>query len=116
MKFGIRCVIAPSFGEIFEENCFQNGLLPVRLAAADCAALAAALEGLAEPTLTVDLERGLIVRPDGGTMPFAVPAERRAALLGGLDEIDVILGAIDDIEQFQRADRAARPWVYRPSA
>jgi 3-isopropylmalate/(R)-2-methylmalate dehydratase small subunit len=113
MRFGIRCVIAPSFGEIFHENCFQNGLLPVRLAAADCAALAAALETVAEPVVTVDLERCLVVPPDGNAVPFVVPAERRAALLQGLDEIDVVLGMEDDVERFRRADRADRPWIYQ---
>jgi 3-isopropylmalate/(R)-2-methylmalate dehydratase small subunit len=112
MRFGIRCVIAPSFGEIFRENAFQNGLLPVALDPADCAALGAALEHAPEPVLTVDLERSAVRALDGQALPFTVPVERRMALLEGLDEIDVILSMEKDIEAFQRADRDRRPWIH----
>jgi len=112
MRFGIRCVIAPSFADIFRENAFQNGLLPVALDAADCTALGAALKRAAEPLVTVDLQRCEVHGPDGRTISFDVPAERRMALLEGLDEINVILKMEADIDAFQRADREQRPWIY----
>lgn len=112
MRFGIRAVIAPSFADIFRDNAYQNGLLPVVLGAADCAALGAALETAADPQITVDLQRCVVTGLDGAELPFTVPAERREALLAGLDEIDVILGMESDIEAFQRADRMRRPWIY----
>jgi 3-isopropylmalate/(R)-2-methylmalate dehydratase small subunit len=112
MRFGIRCVIAPSFGEIFRENAFQNGLLPVMLDGKDCAALGAALEHARSPLVTVDLEHCVVRGPGGWTRSFSVPPERRMALLEGLDEIDVILRKATDIDVFQRADRQRRPWIY----
>ena len=112
MRFGIRCVIAPSFGEIFRDNAFQNGLLPVVLDATECAALGAVLERETEPLVTVDLRNCTVRGPHDQTVSFTVPAERRTALLEGLDEIDVILRMEADIESFQRADRERRPWIY----
>lgn len=112
MRFGIRCVIAPSFAEIFRENAFQNGVLPVVIGAEDCAALGAALEQAPEPLVTVDLQQCIVRGPDGWTRSFTVPAERRTALLEGLDEIDVILRMEADIDAFQRADREKRPWIH----
>jgi 3-isopropylmalate/(R)-2-methylmalate dehydratase small subunit len=112
LRFGIRCVIAPSFADIFRDNSYQNGLLPVTLGAAECAALGAALEHASDPQITVDLQRCVVQGLDGREIPFSVPAERREALLAGLDEIDVILGMESEIENFQRADRARRPWIY----
>jgi 3-isopropylmalate/(R)-2-methylmalate dehydratase small subunit len=112
MRFGIRAVIAPSFADIFRDNAYQNGLLPVVLDAAECAALGAALERASDPQITVDLKRCVVRGVDGREMAFSVPAERREALLAGLDEIDVILGMESDIASFQRADREQRPWIY----
>lgn len=112
LRFGIRCVIAPSFADIFRDNSYQNGLLPVVIGAADCAALGAALEHARDPQVTVDLERCVVRALDGREIAFNVPAERRAALLAGLDEIEVILSMETDIANFQRADRDARPWIY----
>ena len=112
MKFGIRCVIAPSFADIFRENSYQNGLLPLIMDAAECAALGAALETAQDPRITVDLERCVVRVLDGREIAFSVPAERRAALLEGLAEIDVILRMTPDIDNFQRTDREQRPWIY----
>lgn len=111
-RFGLRCVIAPSFADIFRDNAYQNGLLPVVIGEADCAALGSALERADQPQITVDLERCVVRGLDGREIAFSVPPERRVALLKGLDEIDVILGMAADIEAFQQVDRAARPWVY----
>jgi len=112
MRFGIRCVIAPSFGDIFRDNAYQNGLLPVVVGAAECTALALALERVSEPIVTVDLQRCTVAGPEGWTASFSVPEERRTALLEGLDEIDVILRMEREIDAFQRADRNARSWLY----
>jgi 3-isopropylmalate/(R)-2-methylmalate dehydratase small subunit len=112
MRFGLRCIIAPSFGEIFHENALQNGLLPVVLPADECASLGHLLETSEGRTVTVDLERGLVERPDGRTIAFHVSPERRAALLKGLDEIDVILGMLPDIGRHESADRSIRPWIF----
>ena len=111
-KFGIRCVIAPGFADIFRENSYQNGLLPVIIGAAECVALGASLENAGDPTITVDLDRCVVRGLDGREIAFSVPAERRDALMKGLDEIDVILGMEADIAAFQIRERAARPWLY----
>ena len=112
MRFGIRCVIAPSFADIFYDNAFQNGLLPLALPTAEHAALADAVTQANEPVVTVDLERCVLMSPDGRTIAFTVPAERRVALREGLEEIQVILRMEGEIDAFQDKDRAARPWIY----
>ena len=112
LRFGIRCVIAPSFADIFRENSYQNGLLPVVIGADDCAVLGAALEQANDPQITVDLQRCVVTDLNGCEIAFTVPAERRTSLLAGMDEIDVILGMESEIENFQRADRGQRPWIY----
>jgi 3-isopropylmalate/(R)-2-methylmalate dehydratase small subunit len=112
MRFGIRCVIAPSFADIFYDNAFQNGLLPLALPAAGHAALADAVMQSKEPVVTVDLEHCVLTDPDGRTIAFTVPAERRVALREGLEEIQVILRMEGDIDAFQGRDRVARPWIY----
>jgi 3-isopropylmalate/(R)-2-methylmalate dehydratase small subunit len=112
MRFGITCVIAPSFGEIFHDNAFQNGLLPVVLPAADCAMLGAALAEAADPRVTVDLVRCVVEGPDGRALPFTVAPERRTALMEGLDEFSEILRMEPAIDAFQRTDEGKRPWIH----
>jgi 3-isopropylmalate/(R)-2-methylmalate dehydratase small subunit len=112
MRFGIRCVIAPSFADIFRENAYQNGLLPVTVDEDRCAELARLLEDGCDRLVTVDLERCVVQGPEGWTSGFSVPAERRAALLEGLAEVDVILRMEPAIDTFQQADRTRRPWIY----
>jgi 3-isopropylmalate/(R)-2-methylmalate dehydratase small subunit len=104
LDFGIRCVIAPDFADIFYNNCFKNGILPLRLPRAVCDALMedARLGGNAR--LTVDLRRQVVVRPGGEEIAFEVDASRRHLLLEGLDEIGQTLGhsaAIDAYEARQ---------------
>ena len=111
MKFGIRAVIAPSFADIFYDNAFQNGLLPVIQSAERCAEITAFLQSAAEPVATVDLER-CTLSAAGSETPFTVPSERRLALLEGLEEIDVILRMEPDIDRFEATDRSIRPWIY----
>jgi len=109
-KFGIRCVIAPSFADIFYDNAFQNGLLPVILPLPDWQAL---LDSLAssDAIVTVDLVECRLEAPSGH-YTFEVTPERRIALLEGLDEIDLVLRFESDIEAFELVDRARRPWLY----
>lgn len=108
--FGFRCVIAPSFGDIFHSNCFKNGVLPVRLAAGDVAALAAFAEGGAG-LVTVDLEAQQ-VRAGERRYGFDVPPLRKEALRSGLDDLGLILRRRDEISRFEQADRVARPWAH----
>lgn len=107
--FGIRCVIAPSFGEIFYDNCFKNGMLPIILPRD-------IIEGLARQTFdgafTVDLEAKTITPPSGVYVTFDLPEFLRQRLLLGLDEVETTLTFADRIDQFQKQDRTARPWVY----
>ena len=110
---GIRCVIAPSYGEIFFGNCFQNGLLPIVLPQAVVERLGAALA--ADPalaTLTVDLAAQRVVTPGCESIAFEIEPLRKKALLDGLDEIGLTQLREGEIAAFQRNDRVRRPWVY----
>ena len=107
---GFRCVIAESFGDIFQANCFQNGVLPVTLAPVAVAGLAEEAE--AGATLRVDLDGGLISTSEGTIVPFAIDAGRRTSLLLGLDEIGLTLKRTVDITAWQAADRSSRPWAW----
>ncbi|SAL12467.1 isopropylmalate isomerase small subunit [Caballeronia peredens] len=107
---GIRCVIAPSFGDIFYNNCLQNGLLPVRLAAKDIARIADASHDGAN--VEVDL-RALEIRAPGlDPIAFEFDSAQREALLEGLDEIDQTRRLNEQIAQFRAGDRKARGWAY----
>lgn len=110
---GIRCVIAPSFGDIFVQNCFQNGVLPVPLDEDTIAEVLAELENLDDPQLTVSLEACTVSIASGRRWSFAVADDRREALLRGLDEIGATLLLGEDIERFMRQDCDRRPWVHQ---
>ena len=110
LQMGVRCVIAPSFGDIFYANCFQNGLLAIRLPEPEVARLAAG-RGM----LTVDLERQLVVEGNQ-THPFEIDPTRRDMLLTGLDDIGLTLRQMPDIRRFQADDRLRRPWAWDPVA
>lgn len=107
---GIRCVIAPSFGDIFFSNCFQNGVLPIRLPADQIARLAQACRGGA--ALAVDLERCVLHPPEGQELPFSVDQARREGLIHGLDDIGLTLKHNDEILAWQNADRQRRGWAW----
>jgi 3-isopropylmalate/(R)-2-methylmalate dehydratase small subunit len=112
---GIRCVIAPSFGDIFHNNCFQNGLLPVRLPIEAIRRIAEATEASpGNARVTVDLELRVVVTPWGETIPFAVDDRKREAMLEGLDEIAATKQRAAEIAAWQAKDRAARPWAWGP--
>ena len=109
--YGIRCVIAPSFGEIFFNNCFKNMVLPLVLDEASIEAISAQIaEGQRE--VSVDLEAQTVTAPDGTSYSFEIDAARKDALLKGLDAIGVTLDGWDQIKAWQDADRAKRPWNY----
>jgi 3-isopropylmalate/(R)-2-methylmalate dehydratase small subunit len=112
-EYGIRAIVAPSFSPIFYGNCVRNGILPVRLPAADIAALAADLAvDPAARTLSIDLESCELRAPGGTVHHFDIEPEAREMLLEGLDAIDLTMKRRGEIEAFWRADRAARPWIY----
>jgi 3-isopropylmalate/(R)-2-methylmalate dehydratase small subunit len=109
-EFGIRCVIAESYGDIFYGNCLQNGVLPIRLARAQIDSLAAvAASGEA---VTVDLEACTISSATGGVIDFDIPAAQRETLLSGQDEVDQTVAMGDVIDAFQAQDRVRRAWAY----
>jgi 3-isopropylmalate/(R)-2-methylmalate dehydratase small subunit len=112
MDYGFRCVIAPSFGDIFYGNCFQNGMLPVRLPLAEVEAIAAELEHRGGE-LTVDLVGQQVATASGRVIAFEIEPGRRKALLEGLDAIGATLTYAADIDRFQARDRVQRPWLYR---
>jgi len=112
-EMGIRCVIAPSFGTIFQNNCFQNSVLPIELPEETVEAMAAeAHDGGANARFTVDLANNRITCPSGRTVEFEVMAARREALLEGLDDIGMTMRRAEAIAAFQDRDRGARPWIY----
>ncbi len=112
MDFGIRSVVAPSFADIFYNNCFKNGLLPVTLPKDVVVRLAEAAGRGANATFSIDLEAQEITDPDGNAVPFEVDPFRRQCLLNGLDDIGLTLRKAGSIDAFEQAQRAGRPWLY----
>lgn len=111
-EFGIRAILAPSFGAIFERNCFNNGVLPITVDPADLERiLAHTNEAPAERLLTVDLERLTLSWGDGMSLGFRVPEAQREMLLNGWDPIGRTLQLNEKIEAFFETDRDRRPWV-----
>jgi 3-isopropylmalate/(R)-2-methylmalate dehydratase small subunit len=111
--FGIRCVVAPSFGEIFFDNCFKNGMLPLVLDEARIRALAA--EAATGAAFTLDVRRATLTAPSGRTIDFALSDFRRDALLTGADEIAMTQCRTAAIDAHQERERRERPWVLRES-
>ncbi|NKX43091.1 3-isopropylmalate dehydratase small subunit [Roseicyclus persicicus] len=111
LDFGIRCVIAPGFADIFFNNCFKNGILPIVLPQEDVDKLMDDAERGANAILTVDLENQTITGPDGGSISFEVDAFRKHCLLNGLDDIGLTLEKAAAIEAFETQAGQARPWV-----
>ncbi len=112
LDFGIRCVIAPSFADIFFNNCFKNGILPITL---DQAQIDLLMEDAAKggnATFTVDLTAQTVTRPDGDTIPFEVDAFRKHCLLNALDDIALTLEKTAAIDSFEQRQRVAQPWLY----
>jgi 3-isopropylmalate/(R)-2-methylmalate dehydratase small subunit len=109
--FGIRCVIAPSFADIFYNNCFKNGILPITLPQQDVDKLMDDAERGANAVLTVDLEAQTITGPDGGEISFEIDPFRKRCLLEGLDDIGLTLEKEDAIAVFERKRAETRPWL-----
>jgi 3-isopropylmalate/(R)-2-methylmalate dehydratase small subunit len=112
MEYGIRCVIAPSFGDIFHDNAFQNGLLPIKLEMDQIRRIAEAIDRSNNAEMTVDLERGLIEVPGMQPIHFHIPEDRRVPLLQGLDQLSFILSSQADITEFELKHAEAEPWLY----
>ena len=110
--YGFRAIIAPSFADIFFNNCFKNGLLPIRLAAEQVDVLFKAVEATPGYRLKIDLERQSITAPDGTVYPFEVEAFRKHCLLNGLDDIGLTLQHVGEIAAFEAKHRAAQPWLF----
>ena len=112
-EFGFRAIIAPSFGGIFFNNCYRNGLLPVELPIEQVRVLASEVEASGgEGRVSVDLEAQAVTSPSGRVFSFAAPATLRHMLLEGMDEIALTLSRRPEIDAFREKDRAARPWAY----
>ena len=109
--YGIRAVVAPSFGDIFFNNCFQNGLLPVALAAERVAALRALLDRAPGSHLAIDLEAQTVSGPDGAIDRFEIGAFRKECLLAGVDDISFTLGHHRHIAEFENAYEAKIRWL-----
>lgn len=109
---GVRAVIAPSFGGIFRNNCYQNGTLPVVLSEEVIADLAEIALTQPDAPYTVDLERCVVVPPNGAQIPFEIDGLRRQGLLKGLDDLGLTAERLPEIAAFQDRDRGERPWVW----
>ncbi len=111
LDHGIRCVISTSFADIFYNNCFKNGVLPIKVTKEELMNLFDDAERGANATLTIDLERQEIRGPDGGVIKFEIDAHRKHCLLNGLDDIGLTMQKQDKIASFEQQAGAARPWA-----
>jgi 3-isopropylmalate/(R)-2-methylmalate dehydratase small subunit len=110
-QYGFRCVIAPSFADIFFDNCFKNGLLPIVLPEAQIARLFDQVAAFVGYQLTIDLERQMVVQPDGSELPFEVQPFRKYCLLNGYDDIALTLRHADKIKAYESERLLAKPWL-----
>ncbi|CAA0101843.1 3-isopropylmalate dehydratase small subunit 1 [Starkeya nomas] len=111
LDFGIRCVISTSFADIFYNNCFKNGILPIKVTPEQLAALFDDAERGANARLTVDLESQTITGPDGGSISFEIDPFRKHCLLNGLDDIGLTQEKADAIKSFESKLAEERPWA-----
>jgi 3-isopropylmalate/(R)-2-methylmalate dehydratase small subunit len=111
MDFGIRCVISTQFGDIFYNNCFKNGLLPIKVSPEDLEKLFDDAERGANATLSIDLEKQEIRGPDGGVITFDIDPHRKHCLLNGLDDIGQTNLKKPKIDAFEAKAKEARPWA-----
>jgi 3-isopropylmalate/(R)-2-methylmalate dehydratase small subunit len=110
LDFGVRCVIATGFADIFYNNCFKNGILPIKVSPEDLAKLMDDAERGANATLTIDLPAQEIRGPDGGVVRFEIDSFRKQCLIEGLDHIDLTLAEASAIEAHEKKSAAAHPW------
>jgi 3-isopropylmalate/(R)-2-methylmalate dehydratase small subunit len=111
LDFGIKCVISTSFADIFYNNCFKNGILPITVSPEDLDKLMDDAQRGANATVTVDLEALEIRGPDGGVITFELDAFKRHCLLNGLDDIGLTLEKAASIAAFEKANAERRPWA-----
>jgi 3-isopropylmalate/(R)-2-methylmalate dehydratase small subunit len=111
LDFGIRCVISTSFADIFYNNCFKNGILPIKVSPQDLEKLMDDAQRGANATLSIDLEKQEIRGPDGGLVRFDIDPFRKHCLLNGLDDIGLSLKKAEKIESFEAKAKAQRPWL-----
>jgi len=110
-QFGFRALIAPSYADIFYNNCFKNGLLPIVLPEAQVAQLFDEVRGFVGYALTIDLPRQVIVKPDGSELPFEVEPFRKYCLVNGFDDIGLTLRHADKIRAFEAERLTKMPWL-----
>jgi len=113
LDFGIRVVIAPSFADIFYNNCFKNGILPIKLPQEDVDKLMDDAERGANAVITVDLENQTITGPDGGCIAFEIDPFRKHCLMNGLDDIGLTMEKADAIDGFEGNQKGTQPWLWR---
>ena len=111
LDFGIRCVISTQFGDIFYNNCFKNGILPIKVSPEDLEKLFDDAERGANATLSIDLENQEIRGPDGGVVKFDIDSHRKHCLLNGLDDIGLTMVKSDKIGSYEEKAKEARPWA-----
>jgi 3-isopropylmalate/(R)-2-methylmalate dehydratase small subunit len=111
LDFGIRCIIAPDFADIFYNNSFKNGILPVRLPRAVCDQLMDDARQGDNARITIDLERQVVVRPNGDEIPFEIDPFRKHSLLNGLDDIGQTLQHVGAIDGYEAKQRQAQSWM-----
>ncbi|MDA7560799.1 3-isopropylmalate dehydratase small subunit [Alphaproteobacteria bacterium] len=111
LDFGVRCVISTSFADIFYNNCFKNGILPIVVSADDRDALMADASDTENPELSVDLVNQTIRRPNGPTVSFEIDPFRKKCLLEGLDDIGLTLAKADDIDSYEAKREKDQPWL-----
>jgi 3-isopropylmalate/(R)-2-methylmalate dehydratase small subunit len=111
LDFGIKCVISTSFADIFYNNCFKNGILPITVSAEDLGKLMDDAERGSNATVTVDLEAKEIRGPDGGVITFDLDDFKRHCLLNGLDDIGLTLEKTASIDRFEKSNAELRPWA-----
>ncbi len=111
LDYGIRCVISTEFGDIFYNNCFKNGVLPIKVSKEDLAKLFDDAERGANATLSIDLEKQEIRGPDGGVVKFDIDPHRKHCMLNGLDDIGLTQLKQDKIESYESKLKAERPWA-----
>jgi 3-isopropylmalate/(R)-2-methylmalate dehydratase small subunit len=111
LDFGIRCVIAPSFADIFHTNCFKNGILPVRLPREACDQLMEDARMGGNARISVDLERQVVVRPNGEEIRFDIDPFRKHLLLNGLDDIGQTMQRAPKIDSYEQTRREEQPWL-----
>jgi len=111
LDFGIRCVISTSFGDIFYNNCFKNGILPIRVSQEDLDKLFDDADRGSNATLSIDLEKQEIRGPDGGTVKFEIDAHRKHCLLNGLDDIGLTMEKKKSIDTYEGKAKELMPWL-----